>query len=92
MSGQYFCVELLLGLGLNASGTTNGQYHNNYAPLHATVSRHRPFTPDRAKIVKLLVVNGASLENKCNQGNTTLHLACDLQLSYSGRVCLEQLR
>jgi ankyrin repeat protein len=43
-------------------------------PLHYCVAAHS-FTTDRAKIVHLLLANGASLEDKCSNGKTPLHQA-----------------
>jgi Ankyrin repeats (3 copies) len=68
--GHCSCVEFLVDMGIKAS-VKSGQ---KMMPLHSCVSY--PFTPDRAKIIKLLIANGASLEDKNMSGDTPLHHAC----------------
>jgi Ankyrin repeats (3 copies)/Ankyrin repeat len=69
--GNYSCVELLLGLGINASVPDK----HGVTPLHWCVD-DPSFSPDRAKSIQLLVANGASLEEKSEFGDTPLFFAC----------------
>jgi Ankyrin repeats (3 copies) len=69
-NGHYSCVEFLLEMGISASVKDS----QDYAPLHHCTCH--ALTPDRAEIIKLLVANGASLEDKCKLDNTPLHQAC----------------
>jgi ankyrin repeat protein len=67
VDGHYSCAEfLLLDMGINAIVKNN----IGHTPLHYCAVE--PFTDERAKTIKLLLANGASLEKKSDLGNTPL--------------------